>query len=682
MNQHPMSEHRNTLSTSEDEAFIFVEGDTFRYGFDKKNGLMSHLEVLGDDFLRATGSQVPDIYVSDARDPREISYAAKYEDEAECDIISSSPYEVHIRSHGTYHSPSGETFPVRYRITYEIHSDSTIFVIVNNKAHAPCAIRWLCISRGLLDSSLCKYFSHLADQSRVDTTAEYVFKSIPETQDQTLFSGRLIPWFWLGNDRTGVEMCIWDVTHHRYGETQIAGEMVDPLGKVGDNVSVSTSSDGVLWEIFSLRNIQTPVKDGWEQINYFSLSVTPPKSYSPEFADLRAYWDGPRRYDESYEYLSDDEIANLSRMGCNLLIGGVNWRSGEFIPDNEAEVRRVIATCHEHGIKIIPCVPLMDLNEDTPIFTEHGPDWRIEPVVEYEYETHLMCPGAEEWREHWRQQIDRITEDYDFDGVYLDLWYDKLTCRNPQHSCQRRYMRPTFPWVRSMIKYAGARFKDNNPGAVVIANTDILPISMICSWVDVRSVGLSQDIRRVDRTTRKAFYSSHRLGCNSLMWSDPEQKIDPELISLSLLYMAPIPLNREQSQEEKELILRYWNVLKCFGIGEAKWYPGFEDAAVITASNPDLCVNVHKSDSLLLTLVNLAPDEVRADVSINDFSELGLEDGKTYLVYEPISQSFFGDREKWTRDDLKTIDVNVPGYDLRLLYICESDNDPVARFSR
>ena len=108
-------------------------------------------------------------------------------------------------------------------------------------------------------------------------------------------------------------------------------------------------------------------------------------------------------------------------MGCNLLIGGISWRSGEFIPDNDDEAKRVISTCHEHGIKIVPFVPLMDLDEETSIFEDHGPEWRVEPVVEYEYETHIMCPGAEEWREHWRQQIDRITEEYDFDGAYLDF---------------------------------------------------------------------------------------------------------------------------------------------------------------------------------------------------------------------------------------------------------------------
>jgi hypothetical protein len=244
-------------------------------------------------------------------------------------------------------------------------------------------------------------------------------------------------------------------------------------------------------------------------------------------------------------------------------------------------------------------------------------------------------------------------------------------------------MRPTFPWVRDMMRYARAKLKTKNPGSIVIANTDVLPISMICSWLDVRSVGLSQDVRHVDRTTGKAFYSSHRLGSNSLMWPDPEQKIDHHLISLSLLYMAPIPLTREHSQEERELILQYWDVLRAFGVSEAEWYPGFvdeTDTQVITTSNPDLCVNVHRSDSLLLTLVNLSPDEVRGDVSVSNFSELGLEDGKAYLVYDPISQKLLDGKERWTCDDLRTIAVNVQGYDLRLLYICESTEDPVARF--
>lgn len=747
MNRKPVYGHWSKLSISEDEISVFVEGGTFRYGFDKKSGLISRIEVLGDDFLRGTDSHVPDIYVSNARDPRESFYAAKYEDEAECDVISANPYEVHIRTHGIYHNPSGETFPVRYRITYEIQSDGTMFVIVHNKVYEPCIMRWLCISRGLLNPSLCEYFSHLADQSEIDTTENYTFKNLQippspplrkggtiaggKAQDQrcghdtgasTLFSGRFIPWFWLGNDRTGIEICVWDVTHHRYGSTQIGGKTVDPLGEVGANISVSASPGGVLWEIFSLRNLRTPVEEGLEQVNYFALSVTPPKNYNPGFADLRVHWEGPRWYNESYKYLSDDEIRDLSRMGYNLIIGGVNWRSGEYIPDNEDEVKGVISICHKHGMKIIPCVPLMDLNEDTAVFGEHGPEWRIEPAVEYEYETSLMCPGAEGWREHWIQQMDRIAEDYDFDGVFLDLWYDRLACRNPRHGCQRRYMRPTFPWVRDMLRHAGAKFKAKDHGSTIVANTDLLPISMICSWLDVRSVGASQDVRHIDQLTGKAFYSSYRLGCNSLMWLDRGQKIDHHAISLSLLYMAPIILSRERSREEIELTRLYWNILRFFGISEARWYPGFVDDPKIKVAEAkaqagagedrprpygtaDVYVNVHRRDAtqippnpplikggtvlplskegtLLLTLVNLSPNEVRASISLMDFAELGLQDDKEYLVYEPVSRRFLEGRECWSCDDLRRhLTVTLPGHSPRLLYIREWADKPILLFA-
>ena len=52
MSQKPVYEYRSKLGIFEDEASILIEGDTFKYGFDKKSGLISRLEVSGDDFQR------------------------------------------------------------------------------------------------------------------------------------------------------------------------------------------------------------------------------------------------------------------------------------------------------------------------------------------------------------------------------------------------------------------------------------------------------------------------------------------------------------------------------------------------------------------------------------------------------------------------------------------------------
>ncbi len=215
---------------------------------------------------------------------------------------------------------------------------------------------------------------------------------------------------------------------------------------------------------------------------------------------------------------------------------------------------------------------------------------------------------------------------------------------------------------------------------------------MICNWLDVRSVGASQDIRQVDHKTRDAFYSSCRLGCNGLLWSDPNQKVDQYLIALSLLYMSPIILSRERSREEMDLTLLYWNVFRYFGVGEAKWYPGFvgdserrgdldSTTRVASASNPDLYVNVHKRDGLLLTLVNISPDEVRASISLVDLKELGLQSDKEYLIYDPVSRRFLRDGERWSYGNLKDILVTVPGHSPQILYVLDCVERPTLIFA-
>jgi hypothetical protein len=235
-----------------------------------------------------------------------------------------------------------------------------------------------------------------------------------------------------------------------------------------------------------------------------------------------------------------------------------------------------------------------------------------------------------------------------------------------------------------MLGYTGAKFKSKNPDSIILANTDILPISMICNWLDIRSVGASQDIRQVDHKTRNAFYSSCRLGCNGLLWSDPNQKVDQYLISLSLLYMSPIILSRDRSREEIDLTLLYWNVFRYFGVGEAEWYPGFVDDSeteVASASNPDMYVNVHKRDGLLLTLVNISPDEAHASISLMDLKELDLQSDREYLIYDPVSRRFLGDGKQWPYDDLKDIPVTVPGHSPQILYVFECVERPILLFA-
>ena len=452
--------------------------------------------------------------------------------------------------------------------------------------------------------------------------------------------------------------------------------MVDGLGTIGDVFSAFKTQDGVMWEIFPIWNMPTPVQAGWVREDRFALAITPPRRYDAAYSDLRVHWEGPHQIHPSYEYPSEEKIKTLAQRGVNLFVGGANWRSGEYLPENEAETRRVIATCHRYGLKIIPYVTLMDLNEETDVFQKHGPEWRIEPVVEYNYKTNLMCPGAEGWRAHWKKQIERIVDEYDFDGMYFDFWFAKLACRNRAHGCGTKLGRMTFPWVRDMLSFAREQIKTKDKDGILIANTNILPMAMISGLVDVRLVGESKELECIGETEAKAFYNSYRLGINTLMWPNRVEKadtlhpVDERLIRLWLLYMAPFPLHTHRSEEEIALVRRCWDVLRFFGIGKATWYPSFGSYVAAAADREEVRVHVHEwTKRLLLTVIHTGDEDVEAELSIK-FSRAWIKSERIYLVYDPLSRSLLGGR-LWSGNELSKLPLKIPGRGFRFLFVRE-----------
>ncbi|MEK7397963.1 MAG: hypothetical protein AAB116_13600 [Candidatus Poribacteria bacterium] len=689
----------NMLNVIEDAQFIFVEGETFKYSFSKKSGLISNINILGNDFLQGTNSEIPDIFISNAESSENSAFSAKYENEAECEILSANPYEVHIRSHGIYRDSMGKPFPARYRITYEIESDGTIFIIVDNKITNDCEIRWLCISRGKLDRSLCGYFTHLADQSKNRTIGNYIHKKI--TEDGLLFNGEFIPWCWFGNDESGIEISVWDVGYQRYGTKLVSGKPEENAPEIGVNIYAKAETDGILWEIMAINGIPTKINSGWEHTGYFTLSITPPKHYNSSLSDMHVWkiaspgspsgWAGSET-----DNPSEDQIRDMANKGFDLMILPI-MDFGKLMPHEMAKsvlplpggtslpllggtrVDNIISTAHKYGFKVIPSINIMEIGQDWDVFDEHAVEWRIEPSHN-DNSTILVCPGAEGWREYWKSQIDKIIDEHSFDGIFLDLHYDRLACRNPLHGCRRKYIRPTFIWVREMIKHAYVRAKSKSYDSIVIANTDLMPLSMICAWVDARCVGNYQDI--IDTDIKKAFYSSYRLGCNSLMKSDD---INQQVIANSLLYMS-FPVCSDQNLGEVKSIIPYWDVFRFFGVHRAKWWTGFSDNPLAVSNLSDIFVNIHKHESLLLTLINLSDEDAYAEIEIEDTEELNLDGRKQYMVYEPLAQKFNNRLEV----DLATslvfgmslvAEIFIPKYGVRLFVISEKTQTPTVLFA-
>lgn len=666
-----------SLGAYETKGSVVVRGETFEYTFDKKNGLMSGLEVLGEYFPLGP---IPDLFISPERDPRSLFYAAQYETHAACILFSKEEHCIEVRSEGRYYSQTDAPFPMTYRISYQICEGGTVFITVRNEATEACAIRWLCSCKGALETELCPYVCRLSDQSTAQGTGSYTSERVFDAagEDERIFGGRFIPWFWFGNDRTGVEVCVLELD---VGEPDGGVDAARTSGAAVEEVfSASRTQHGVMWEIFPIRNRHTPLKAGWVREDRFSLAITPSKRYKAAYSDLRVHWEGPHQFDPSYEAPSEERIKALAQRGINLFVGGANWRSGEYVPENEAETRRVIETCHRYGMKVIPYVTLMDLNEDTAVFSKYGAVWRIEPEVTCNGNTTLMCPGAEGWRTYWKMQMDRVMDEYDFDGIYCDFRFEKLTCENRAHGCGTNSARMTFSWVRDMLSYARRKIKTKNSEGILIANTNIQPMAMISGLVDARLVGEAQDLKKIGEMEANAFYNSHRLGINTLMWPDRTEKIDEALIRLWLLYMAPFPLSRDRSEDEIASVQRCWDVLRFFGIGKTTWYPSFGSYVAAEADRVSVRVHVHElAGRLLLTVINTRDEDVETEMSLK-LSRVWIKSKKLYLVYDPLSKGLLGER-LWSGNDLTKLPLRVGGGGFRFLFIREAGVYPTLVFA-
>lgn len=157
----------------------------------------------------------------------------------------------------------------------------------------------------------------------------------------------------------------------------------------------------------------------------------------------------------SQPFPSDTELRQLARLGVNLLCihEGANWKntSEDFWADgmdppypgpNLRELKRVIATCHRLGMKIIAYFCFCEVHPLSTAFRRHGPEWYQKFGPDYYMRwSHpgtdqlwggLMCT-ASGWGRWLTRHITRILDEYGLDGVYLDGAGSTGVCWHPGH---------------------------------------------------------------------------------------------------------------------------------------------------------------------------------------------------------------------------------------------------------
>jgi hypothetical protein len=113
--------------------------------------------------------------------------------------------------------------------------------------------------------------------------------------------------------------------------------------------------------------------------------------------------------------------------------GGL-FGKGPFDAINEPGLRRFLDEAHRRGLKVISYVSPGYLDVAN---IDHRPEWSRGSghLVELSCDFDRLCPGSPGWRRYFLRGIDKLLDDYGFDGVYWDggIGPGMPGCVNPGH---------------------------------------------------------------------------------------------------------------------------------------------------------------------------------------------------------------------------------------------------------
>lgn len=561
------------LNLEETGSEIRITGTTFSYTVCKITGLIISASVLGDEWL---SGPLPDLWASPANDPRGEQYYARYSPDTRVRVTESLPYKITVVSQGLFSRINKTTIPLTYNLLYTFETDGTVRVDLKVTADQDIVIRWLTLAEAGI-SAACRFAAHEHDQGEGPSTCRPVnYDVIAEREINA--EGKFIPWFHFGNDRGGLEL-VFPYSGRRHGGYTDTSPFPtgDPLGRPWEMFILKKTGSALQCTVYGIRNCREVIGPGYSYEDTFFISALPGRTMRADANSVQVQWIGPHQYRSNWRHPGEEDIRKWAAGGVNTIVGGANWFSGDYgncsMPE---ETRQFLEICHRYGLRVIPYVTFTDQEYQTPVFNETGPEWRIEPVTEFNYRSQLMCYGAEGWQEHWRREVSRIFDQFPFDGLYIDFWAGKISCLNARHGCTGPYGRFTIEGLRRMARIAREMVDTKTRNGFILSNTNILPLAMINNWMDARLYGEWHNLEDTDPLALRIYYNSHRYGTGNVLLVSNVPKITGRTLALSGLFQGNPVLNHARTPGERMILESNALLLNAFGANKSAALNKFE----------------------------------------------------------------------------------------------------------
>ena len=319
-----------------------------------------------------------------------------------------------------------------------------------------------------------------------------------------------------------------------------------------------------------------------------------------------------------FEGTNERAIDRIARLGVNTLYIHEKWNDIQNSPfltsDTAARLRLIVKEAHARGMRVIPYFGY-EFSTLSPLYGEKAEEFLCSDVTWHWYRfpwqrAPQVCQNSG-WQDVFVQNVERLMDEFGFDGLYLDSIYPTRACRNEKHGCGYRdadgILHPTYPVfaVRNLMKRLYAIVKKR--GGIICSHTSgSLPVTSLAFsdvvWegeymlVDLMKEGL--DV--TPEAHYRAVYTGRNLGVrvNLLSYAKPPLWNSREAMASIIPFgIIPKPLD---TGEQLADVSNLWNVLDAFGVENAKWKPYFNNT--VTVSTEDVRVSYYETDDALLCL--------------------------------------------------------------------------------
>ena len=375
----------------------------------------------------------------------------------------------------------------------------------------------------------------------------------------------------------------------------------------------------------------------------FAFQATPLKPIEKDGWDYRIF--GSYEYGDDYGMLArklmvgKPELEYMQEKGCRTFLAG-NWTKIITYPwpmGWEKEFKALVKACHRHGIKVIPYLGYQICEEapDYPFVRDEvirvplhaNPDSYpgMRPQM-----VNIVCLNSA-WQDCLVENVARMIDEFDIDGVYLDSTPMPWPCNNELHGCGYRRadgkLGSTYPIfaVRETFKRLYTVIKAKKPDGIVDAHVYDCMNSAALAFAT--SYWNGEQLRPSANEAEGLPLDRFRAEMMGVNWGVPADFLHYRLgdfkkaHALSLLHDVLV----RTSARKPDLPASICQLADKFGRKEARFLPYWNNAEYIKVT-PKACyasLYRHPESGVLVLVSNLGKGQAQVRLAF-DLKKLGL----------------------------------------------------------